>query len=154
MSREGTRKIFTQNVQTLYLSTSDTLNETLEQELEVRTCEKELEDSECIAAAKVVKDSIDEAFDFLSFNDTLSDLSRGYTSAYTGAYKAELASIGTSDAIQVLDALQGTFHKRKLVLKKMRKQFRRPILEDIADLISTPRLKFHHSLQNSRSVTR
>jgi hypothetical protein len=136
-SREEARKIFRQADQTLYAQVSgSSMKETLRNELRSRLHDHEMQDEECVASASTVKSCIDDAYEFItSYYHSIEasvPVQRGFTAKFTGVYKAELKAINTPDAKKVLNLLVDSFYKRKLVLKKMRKQTRNVILEEIA----------------------
>jgi hypothetical protein len=95
---------------------------------------RELEEDEYMAVASDVKITIDNAYDFLNHAlDPSTSLARGYSVRFTGTYKAELRSAGTSEANDMLKSLESSFYRRKVALKKLRKRLRNIILEEIAE---------------------
>ncbi|KAH3955892.1 hypothetical protein HBI56_019850 [Parastagonospora nodorum] len=133
ISREEARKIFDQASQTLYAAASTNAKGSLQAELETRLQERESEDEECVNAAKTVKSCIDNTYDLIHSLDASTELERGYTTKYTGHYKATLRSIATPEAEQVLRALEEAVYQRKLTRKKVRSVLRKVILEEIAE---------------------
>jgi hypothetical protein len=128
------RKLFRQAHQTLYNQPSDDHGATLSEEMESRIRERETTDDEFVSSAGDVKAAIEETYEFLLQEvDQSAPLQKGYTNGFTGKYKAELQTLATPEAYDMLQRLNTAFYKRKLVLKKVRARIRNLVLEELAD---------------------